>query len=605
MIKNLYLENFKKFESVELDLNPFTILMGENGCGKTTLLQAIALALRIYSSTDLIQYDKKTKKCRFRKKGVPYTMLPGFEIEDPTDIFYEKKARGGSGGGVSPIRIQLTDQVNNCYKLNITSLFGAYTAKNESTKDNLLKNPGLIENKPFFISGFVGIPSAEERLFPVAIQDRLTKGRASEIIRNLLLDTKKENDEKYNRLCEKLKKHFDFDIGNIDFKENNDLYVHANFLEKVGQKKLSLDLSSSGSGFLQALQILTPIYRFSKDSKIVLLDEPDSHLHPNLQRTIAYVLQEIAEEENLQIIISTHSTAIIKEVEPNSIVPVTNKRKKLNFLKTYDDIDFEINTRIDNFFAAKAKISGKMLFVEDKNKKLISSIDDKIGSKIFSGTETIPVISSQGKDDPIPFRIKESVEKIIDDTLDVFFIRDSDGLPDDLKIELIDYSEKKGVHLFLLPYHEIENYLINIDLYKSAVFKDQSIIDDVELEGLFVNIMKDIVSKSRFNFERTLRDNIYKIKRITTNNFTFQDAEGLAIKVRDEYETLDSFVELKKVVPGKEAIKEMNKEIKERFNIQVSTPTLIKNLKTSHIDKELQDFMLSIKTCQQKAEVRP
>ena len=71
-----------EFESVELQLNPFTILMGENGCGKTTLLQAIALALRIYTTTDLIKYNDRIKKFTFRKKGVPYTMLPGFEIED-------------------------------------------------------------------------------------------------------------------------------------------------------------------------------------------------------------------------------------------------------------------------------------------------------------------------------------------------------------------------------------------------------------------------------------------------------------------------------------------------------------------------------------------
>lgn len=595
MIQSLFIENFKKFESIELDLKPFTILMGENGCGKTTLLQAISLALRILTSTDIIKYNDKSRKFTFRKKGVPYKMLPGFEMDDPTDIFYGKNARGGARGGVSPIRIQLTDNLNNLYKLNITSLFGAYTAKNESVNKDFFEVPLLLDCRPLFISGFVGIPSAEERLFPVAMQDRLTKGRASEIIRNLLLDTKEDNIEKYKRLCNKLKTHFNFNIGDIDFKESSDLFVHANFIEKLNKKTLSLDLSSSGSGFLQALQILTPIYRFSEHSKVVLLDEPDSHLHPNLQRTIANVLQEIAEEEKLQIIISTHSTAIIKSVEPENIIPVSSKKDKLKFLNTYNDIDGEISARIDNFFAAKAKIAGKILFVEDKNKKILSFIDSLLGTKIFSGVDTIPIISSQGKDDPIPFRIKESLEKVIDGAIKIYFIRDNDGLPQELQSELLDYSKRKDVELFLLPYHEVENYLLSPNVYSNFLQEQGIIATHEELELIFRTVMEDVISKSRFGFDRTLRDNIYKLKKVITNNYTFQDAEGAALKIRHAYEEITDYENLKKVVPGKEAALEINKVIKEKYGVQVSSALLIKKLDLSDIDDGLKNFLKCIK----------
>ena len=193
----------------------------------------------------------------------------------------------------------------------------------------------MIDYDPLLISGFVGITSSEERLFPRAIQDRLVRGRASDILRNLLLDLKDNEPEKFERMSKKIDKFFHFNLGQIDFDRNRDIFVHAKYLERIGKRKISLDLSSSGSGFLQALQILTPIYLFSKTSKIILLDEPDAHLHPNLQRITAQLLKEISEEENLQIIISTHSTPIIREVEAKAILPVTAKKSKLVYLNQH------------------------------------------------------------------------------------------------------------------------------------------------------------------------------------------------------------------------------------------------------------------------------
>ena len=48
-IDRLELRNFKKFASFELDLHcQFTLLIGENGAGKTSILDAIAVALGVW-----------------------------------------------------------------------------------------------------------------------------------------------------------------------------------------------------------------------------------------------------------------------------------------------------------------------------------------------------------------------------------------------------------------------------------------------------------------------------------------------------------------------------------------------------------------------------
>ena len=48
-IDRLELHNFKKFASLDLELHPrFTLLIGENGAGKTSVLDALAVALGVW-----------------------------------------------------------------------------------------------------------------------------------------------------------------------------------------------------------------------------------------------------------------------------------------------------------------------------------------------------------------------------------------------------------------------------------------------------------------------------------------------------------------------------------------------------------------------------
>lgn len=65
----------------------------------------------------------------------------------------------------------------------------------------------------------------------------------------------------------------------------------------------------AGTGVLQATQILSYIHSF--DPSIIVLDEPDSHLHPNNQRLLCALLRRIAEERGTQVLLTTHSRHVV------------------------------------------------------------------------------------------------------------------------------------------------------------------------------------------------------------------------------------------------------------------------------------------------------
>lgn len=74
---------------------------------------------------------------------------------------------------------------------------------------------------------------------------------------------------------------------------------------------ISIPIDVLGTSALQVLQILSYIYYF--DPQMIILDEPDTHLHPNNQRKLISTLNDISNKHNLQILLSTHSRHIIDE----------------------------------------------------------------------------------------------------------------------------------------------------------------------------------------------------------------------------------------------------------------------------------------------------
>ena len=64
-----------------------------------------------------------------------------------------------------------------------------------------------------------------------------------------------------------------------------------------------------GTGILQAIKISAYIHLFQP--KLLLLDEPDAHLHPNNEIALANLLIELTEHMDTKIIMATHSRTLM------------------------------------------------------------------------------------------------------------------------------------------------------------------------------------------------------------------------------------------------------------------------------------------------------
>jgi predicted ATPase len=104
-------------------------------------------------------------------------------------------------------------------------------------------------------------------------------------------------------------------LDNIEIKRNRNTF---DIFIKNTENKIQPQNISSGESELISLGIECLI--FSKEcidqkENILFLDEPDVHLHPDLQYRLMNFLKQLVLENNFRIIISTHSTAILGALE--------------------------------------------------------------------------------------------------------------------------------------------------------------------------------------------------------------------------------------------------------------------------------------------------
>lgn len=92
-------------------------------------------------------------------------------------------------------------------------------------------------------------------------------------------------------------------------------------------KELFRSLSQNSLGYNNLLYIASILAELTLNDtgeqtlfKILLIEEPEAHLHPQLQIRLLNHLKLVAEENNVQVIVTSHSTVLASSVEVDSII---------------------------------------------------------------------------------------------------------------------------------------------------------------------------------------------------------------------------------------------------------------------------------------------
>lgn len=305
MISQIRIERFKNLQDITLELEEVTVLVGSNNAGKSSVLQALQFA------TSIAQTLRLDGKANWSGDSSSGTLASEQLVYSPfRDI--DGLAHGGTLRQAPERAIRVT-MVDDAFGTTMTAV------RRGKNKNLSLQREGKVLGEeleplttPFMVltPGLAGIPAAEELRSAGVVRRAAAKGDANSVLRNILL-LLKSDPVAWRLFLERLHTVFPaLGIG-INFDTETDEIIEAHITQ--GGSKLPLD--SSGTGVLQVVQILAYIGLYSP--KILLLDEPDSHLHPANQRVLGTLLTKLTSESNLQVILSTHSRHLLDELRSN------------------------------------------------------------------------------------------------------------------------------------------------------------------------------------------------------------------------------------------------------------------------------------------------
>ncbi|MCU5643323.1 AAA family ATPase (plasmid) [Bacillus cereus] len=163
-------------------------------------------------------------------------------------------------------------------------------------------------------------------------------------------------------------------------------------------EKNKLPLSMLSSGELSLFLRIFDLYDYVEHDSIILIDEPETHLHPKWIKGYVKILNELLGKKRCHVIIATHSPLIVSDVPKNSIVALKNyggfieqvKIRERTLGLNYDEILSEVFGLDDdkgNMVHEYAKVIEKALENDEFDKALeiySQMADSDIRYKLYS-----------------------------------------------------------------------------------------------------------------------------------------------------------------------------------------------------------------------------
>ncbi|MCI6186875.1 MAG: ATP-binding protein [Spirochaetia bacterium] len=301
-IKQIKIEKLFGLEKNDFDIECFpneniTILYAFNGTGKTTLLRlidavctnnAVALKVLLFSKIELIFDNGKTVAVEKEKSyGKDYKYLIDGKEADKVEINEIKK------------------------EFTVTPVFANkdYNRGVSTPIQNNLKNGKQEANpKGSMFNCDVGAINPIRR------------------IEQLISEKLQNPDErvKVEEFANIINENFPMTFKHLEIQDNKLLAVPDT--EYPNDPVLELNMLSSGE--IKLILMFYDLLFEAKTDSIVLLDEPESSFHLDWQRNCLSTVMKICEDKDLQVIVATHSPAIVEEYFCLQVPMISARYKK-------------------------------------------------------------------------------------------------------------------------------------------------------------------------------------------------------------------------------------------------------------------------------------
>lgn len=482
MIHKLVLKNFKKIKEETFLFGCFDLIVGSNNSGKSTALQAMAIWQFCVDQFQLVN-KKGSRGIQVVLPNFTALPLPEFNL-----LWTDRVGQASNNYIYIEIDVYWYDlnrnEQNFCVQLRYQSPQAVFAIPKNGWDDMSIKSKMIDFPHIVYVPPFSGLEPHEKWMDDGNVRQNVGKAQPGSVLRNLLyrvIDRSEESisvNRDWKEIVARIKDWFAVDLQVPEYKKG----ISTEIITVYKSNKKTFDIISGGSGFHQILTLLAFMYGYQGVTTL-LFDEPDAHLHVNLQRQIINYFKQI---KTIQFLIATHSEEFIKNVEIDSILSIlsgspTRVQSNGGVLQALSNVD--------NMDVVRTQDSPFILYIEgEDDERILSAWANTLGkSDLYQRF--------------YPFFLGGSTKKEMKEKADNHFIALKQIVPNLKRAILFDYDDDtvainpdaKNSVLNEWKRKNIDNYLLVPTAWKRAVEKTTNL--NGEPSGLFLSQYNDLIDQ--------------------------------------------------------------------------------------------------------------
>lgn len=373
------------------------------------------------------------------------------------------------------------------------------------------------------------------------------------------------NSSDYKRLKSFFEK-FNYNINLECVSPENNIYQF--FLEKDG---LKIEMDTISSGEREIINFIFGLFLEQLNDGIIIIDEPELHLHPTWQKKLIQILKEETKDKNVQIILVTHSSSFISYDILNNIYRIYKEKGYSKCLRINDLLDTEDKNNIRKSLNIINATNNEKIFFSNYVILVEGITDEILFKKIYESEigeipDGLEFVNISGK------RNLNNFKTILDKLkIQSFYIGDYDNLYDiaelktlfavDVKAQEKDLKKEKNQSYSSLDLiKSIENFInnqneenlntlkFNYKLYNEHFLKNKKNLSQEEKKKIeqFINnkykenfyiLKRGEIEKYLGTGGRSKSDGFNKVISLITNK-----------KEYNEFKKTESFSELEAII---------------------------------------------------------
>jgi len=560
MVHKLILRNFKKIKEETFLLNNFDLIVGANNSGKSTILQALYIWQYCVNQFNIANKTRGGRGIQVILPDFTALPLPEFNL-----LWTDRVSKSGNRENQN-IFIEIdvywkstdNEEQNLCVQMYYQSPQAIYASPKTGWLD--FQVLATDENFPLivYVPPFSALETEEAWKDDGNVRQSVGKAQPGSVLRNLLyrvidrVDVEPKNNDDWKQIQQKIQEWFGVELLLPKYEKGISTKIISEYKAETNRK--TFDIISGGSGFHQILTLLAFMYGY-KGTTTILFDEPDAHLHVNLQRQI---LNYIRQYTQVQFLIATHSEEFIKNVEVSSILSILSGKPER--IETSSSVITAMSV-VDNIDVVRTQDKPYILYVEGEDDGRILSAWANTLNKTEVYQKFYPYFLGGGTKKEMQEKAKnhyQALKQIVPDLKQaILFDRDNDEVainPLSNQPVLNEWKRKN-----------IDNYLLVPEAWKRAVANEEK----YETDNLFMFPYNQVIDNAFAEQNLTLPAGS-TWKNVKADIFSLVDGKKILFEKQDSLfnrikDVNDSQLKIKRLAVATAMTKEEIHEDVEKF----------------------------------------